>query len=214
VREARFVVALLNRRAEAPATSPSTAAPKPLRSRGLLCLDAAASGPAFDAPAAIDPATGEPYPARLDAALRVIGRDRYAPCSLVGLEAGGPSWVITLHPDEEPRSAMLDPGWHVITHEAMDDVAEPRTRALLERLRGKRPREAGEGFELLAGLLRLHGEDGGPAVCLHREHFPTVSSTLLSLGTRGSERYAHAEGPPCVTSFQDHTPLLSSPAAR
>lgn len=221
VREARFVAALLNRR-PAPAaavteaataattavTVPVAAITTPLRSRGLLCLDTAASGPRFGAPAAIDPATGDPYPARLDAALRVIGRDRYAPCSLIGLEAGGTSWVITLHPDDEPRASLLDPGWHVITHEAMDDPDEPRTRALLARLSGERPRDASEGFEILARLLRTHDDSGTPPVCLHRERFPTVSSTLLSLGAPGAARYAHADGPPCVTPFEDHSPLL------
>lgn len=208
VREARFVTALLNRR---PAEAEGAAAPiatAPLRSRGLLCLDAAAAGPALDAPAAIDPATGDPYPARLDAALRAIWRDRYAPCSLVGLEAGGASWVITLHPHEEPSASILSPGWHVITHGEMDDPDEPRTRALLATLTGKRPPRAEEGFELLAGLLRTHDDAGGPAVCLHRERFPTVSSTLLSLGLPGRSRYTHAGGPPCTTPYEDHSALL------
>ncbi len=217
VREARFVSALLNRRpavsgsragASTGDSEPPLAPASPLRSRGLLCIDAAASGPGFDAPFAIDPATGDPYPARLDAALRIIGRDRYAPCSLVGLEAGGPSWVIALRPDDEPRPSNLTPGWHVITHAELDDAEEPRTRALLARLRGERPRDAREGFELLSGLLRHHGDSSQPAVCLHRERFPTVSSTLLALGIPGAARYEHAGGPPCVTAFEDVSSLL------
>ena len=216
VREARFVAALLNRRPSTMAAGgdargggePGAGTGTPLRSRGLLCLDAAASGPGFDAPASIDPATGAPYPTRLDAALRIIGRDRYAPCSLVGLEAGGPSWVIALRPDEEPKASILEPGWHVITHAEMDDAEEPRTRALLERLRGERPGDGGEAFHLLAGLLRHHGDSNIPAVCLHRDRFPTVSSTLLCLGVPGGTRYAHAGGPPCVTAYQDCSELL------
>jgi hypothetical protein len=226
VREARFVSALLNRRpvraeeAMPPESGPAggggsiTEIASPLRSRGLLCLDAAASGPGFDEPASIDPATGDPYPARLDAALRIIGRDRYAPCSLVGLEVGGPSWVIALRPDEEPRASMLEPGWHVITHGEMDDAEEPRTRALLARLRGERPESAKEAFDLLSCLLRHHGDSHDdyaeiPAVCLHRDRFPTVSSTLLSLGgIAGPARYTHAGGPPCVTPFEDYSAIL------
>jgi len=217
VREARFVSALLNRRpaaagmrvgAVAGDVEPPAVTASPLRSRGLLCIDAAASGPGFDAPAGIDPATGDLYPARLDAALRVIGRDRYAPCSLVGLEAGGPSWVIALRPDDEPRPSLLPSGWHVITHAEMDDAEEPRTRALLARLRGERPRDAREGFDLLSGLLRHHGDSSHPAVCLHRERFPTISSTLLALGTPGAARYEHAGGPPCVTAFEDYSSLV------
>ena len=121
VREGRFVAALLNRRPPAAVSGGDGGdGSDPMRSRGLLCLDAAAAGPGFDQPAAIDPATGDPYPARLDAALRVIDRGRFAPCSLVGLEAGGPSWVVALRPDEEPRATLLEPGWHVITHAEMD----------------------------------------------------------------------------------------------
>lgn len=213
VREGRFVAALLNRRPPASGAAGSLDDPgAPLRSRGLLCLDAAAAGPGFDEPATIDPATGDPYPARLDAALRLIGRGRYAPCSLVGLEAGGPSWVVALRPDEEPRAAVLEPGWHVITHAEMDDPDEPRTRWLTGRLRGERPHDAEEGFRLLADLLRIHEGGAGPAVCLHRERFPTVSSTLLYLdgsdGGAANGRYRHAGGPPCVTPYEDVSALL------
>ena len=118
--------------------------------------------------------------------------------------------MVALRPDEEPRAAVLEPGWHVITHAEMDDHEEPRTRWLLERLRGERPRDADEGFELLSGLLRIHEGDGPPAVCLHRERFPTVSSSVLALGMAGAGggRYRHAGGPPCVTPFEDHSALL------
>jgi hypothetical protein len=214
VREGRFVTALLNRRppaggAAGDSEAGAAAAAEPFRSRGLLCLEAAALGPPFDAPAAIDPATGDPYPARLDAALRLAGRARYAPCSLVGLESGGPSWVVTIGPGEEPRGAVLEPGWHVITHAEMDDPGEPRAWALLERLRGEGPQGMAEGLELIRGLLGDHGEDGSPPVCLHRERFPTVSSTLLALGRGLVPRYEHASGPPCVTPYEDFARLLA-----
>jgi hypothetical protein len=204
VREARFVTALLNRR------PPAGAAPDPatLRSRGLLCLEAAALGPPFDAPAAIDPATGEPYPARRDAALRLAARGIYAPCSLVGLEAGGPSWWLSLAPDRAPLATAFEPGWHVITHEDPDDEREPRTRALLARLRGEAPTDGVSAFELLRSLLRDHGEAGNPPVCLHRDRFPTVSSTLLALGGGVAPRYEHAEGPPCTAPYASHAVLL------
>jgi hypothetical protein len=209
VREARFVCALLNRRPPPDAG----ADPSPYRSRGLLCLDAAAAGPAGDEPDSIDPGTGERYPARLDAALRLIGRDRYAPCSLVGLEAGGPSWVVALRRGEEPRGTLLAPGWHVITHADLDDTEEPRTRALLDRLRNEAPRDVGQAFGLLSGLLRDHGENGRPPVCLHRDRFPTVSSTMIALGAPTGPRYAHAAGPPCVTAYDDWTALLAAGTA-
>jgi hypothetical protein len=61
----------------------------------------------------------------------------------------------------------------------------------------------------MAGYLRFHGEESRPPVCLHRDVFPTVSSTLIGLGFRGAPRYRHASGPPCVTPYQDYTALLT-----
>jgi hypothetical protein len=205
VREARFVAALLNRR---PAPRPETREDVPLRSRGLLCLDAASLGPPLDAPSTIDPGTGEPYPSRLDAALRLVSRARYAPCSLVGLEADGPSWVIAVAPDGEPIAHRLDPGWHVITHADLDDEGEPRTRALRERLRGAAPGDADEALGFLRDLLRDHGGANHPPVCLHGDRFPTVSSTLIALGGDLAPRYEHAGGPPCVTPYVSHAALV------
>jgi len=207
VREARFVTALLNRR---PATGTPLPDPASLRSRGLLCLEAAALGPPFDAPAALDPATAEPYPARRDAALRLAARGSYAPCTLVGLEADGPSWTVSLAPGREPTAGALQPGWHVVTHEDPDDEREPRTNMLLRRLRDAAPRDVEGGFRLLRGLLRGHDEDGVPAVCLHRDRFPTVSSTLLALGGGLGPRYEHAEGPPCTAPYAAHDALLAA----
>jgi hypothetical protein len=79
----------------------------------------------------------------------------------------------------------------------------------LERLRGEAPRGVEEGLELIRGLLRDHGDGGRPAVCLHRERFPTVSSTLLALGGGFPPRYEHAAGPPCVTPYEDFARLLA-----
>jgi len=207
VREARVVTALLNRR---PADDAAIHDRSTLRSRGLLCLDAAALGPPLETGGALDPGTGEPYPARLDAALRLAARGTYAPCSLVGLEAGGPSWVIALEPDRAPRTRTLEPGWHVITHADLDDADEPRTQSLLARLRGARVRNADEGFDLLRALLRDHGDGGATAVCVHRDRFPTVSSTLLALGGIAAPRYDHANGPPCTATYAPHAALLGA----
>ena len=212
VREARLVVALLNRRPPHEWEGGAPPDPSAFRSRGLLCLDAAAAAPGFDAPDALDPATGEPYPARLDAALRLFDRDRYAPCTLVGCEAGGPSWAVSLRHGEPARGQVLEPGWHVITHADMDDAEEPRTSAVLARLHDARPRSVAEGLALLSEVLRAHEGDAGwdgPSVCLHRDRFPTVSSTLLALGeVPGGARYHHAPGPPCVTPYEDVSGLL------
>ena len=207
VREARFVSALMNRRPVPDAVLD----PSSLRSRGLLCLDAAAAGPAIDAPATIDPGTGEARPRRLDAALGLLARDSYAHCTLVGLSTEGVGWAIHAGHGRAPEATWIAPGWHVITHQDVDDLSEPRTAWLLRRLEGARPRNAEEALALLGSLLRLHGDGGEPPVCLHRERFPTVSSSLLALGNAasiGPAKYLHAAGPPCVTSYEDVSRFL------
>ena len=206
VREASFVSALMNRRPNpADPRDPST-----LRSRGLLCLDAASSGPPLDASSAIDPGTGEAHPPRLDAALRLLQASAYAHCTLVGVgpEAG---WAIHAGHWPEPAAPTIAPitdGWHVITHRELDDPEEPRTHRLLERLDGAGPETVDDAFALLADLLRGHGEGGDPSVCLHQDRFPTVSSSLLALGAVAASRYLHAPGPPCVTPYEDFSALL------
>src|SRR5258707_7432858 len=186
IREARFVTALMNRRPW-PGDRREVSS---LRSRGMLCLDAAVSGD-------------------LEGALMVAIRDAYAPCTLVGVGAGREAWAIQVGP-EKPRVRPMDRGWHVITHQELDDPNEPRTKWILEDIARKEPGSVEEAFDLLAGYLRWEGGEGRPAVCLHRESFPTVSSTLLALGVPdGSVSYRHSSGPPCTTPYQDYTPLLT-----
>lgn len=200
VREGRFVTALMNRR---PAPD-DTRDPAAFRSRGLLCLDAAASPALEGAPDAIDPGTGERHSPLLTAALRLLDRDAYAHCTLVGLGTDGEAWAIHAGHGRGPEVTAMAPGWHVVTHADVDDPDELRTRWLLDRLERARPAGVVEAFDLLARLLRIHGEDGAPPVCLHRERFPTVSSSLLALGAVDSPRYLHAAGPPCTAAYKDY----------
>lgn len=187
IREARFVTALMNRRP----VPGDTRDPAMFRSRGLLCLDVAAGGGA-DSP--------------LDFALRLVKRGSYAPCTLVGVGIDGEAWALRADAGE-PQVQPIAPGWHVITHQEVDDRNEPRTKWLLEEIAGKLPKSVDEALDLMAGYLRSHGERGRPPVCLHREVFPTVSSSLIALGV-GGPRYLHAPGPPCVTEYRDRTSLL------
>jgi hypothetical protein len=222
IREARAATALMNRRPAPVAANPSVAraaaGAEVLRSRGLLCLDAAAAGPASDAPHTIDPGTGERHPARLHAALSLIERHAYAACTLVGLDVEDPSWALFAEAGSPPRVLMLEPGWHVLTHADVDDPDEPRTAYLMDQLKGFEPRDPDEALEGIADLLRTHvdPDHGVPGVCLHRERFPTVSSSLAALGATGPKgapgtpRYRHAAGPPCTTPYADVSGLFGS----
>lgn len=212
IREGRFVVALLNRRPVpgGPGSPDDPNDPSSYRSRGLLCLDTAAAPPFSDAPHRLDPGTGDRHPERRDAALALFARDAYAHCTLVGLEAGGEAWAIHAGHGKPPETTMLEPGWHVVTHADPDDSKEPRTVWLRERLSEVKAAGVEETLEAVAALLRVHEEDGVPGVCLHRDRFPTVSSTILALGDLEMPRYLHAAGPPCVTPYADVSSLLDS----
>ncbi|HEY2924014.1 MAG TPA: NRDE family protein [Candidatus Eisenbacteria bacterium] len=207
IREARFVTALMNRR---PSLG-DTRDPATFRSRGLLCLDVAAAAASADsgggprrpesAAAAAD--------SHLDFALRLVGSGSYAPCTLVGVGIDGEAWALRVGVGE-PQVHPIARGWHVITHQEVDDWSEPRTRWLLEEIGEKLPKSVEEAFDSMAGYLRSHGDGGHPPVCLHREVFPTVSSSLVVLGVSEGPRYLHAPGPPCVTEYRDRTPLLGA----
>lgn len=207
IREGRLVAALMNRRPEpGDETDPTT-----LRSRGLLCLEAATTGPALGGPERIDPGTGEARPERLDFLLRLFMRERYARCTLVVLSLGEGAWAIHGGGGSAPPSvATIEPGWHAITHRDLDDPEEPRTRFARERLLHTRPTTGDEALDAMREILMSHGEDGTPSVCLHRDRFPTVSSSLIVLGASGGARYLHAAGPPCVTPYEDFSSLVAS----
>lgn len=189
VRGREAVIAVLNRRVAAP--------DPPLRSRGLLALDVAAAD---------DP---------LRALHQATAGEAYGPWSLVRVDRFG-GWVAQGGDDAGrgvTRVVPLDPGWHVLTHTQLDDPAEPRAAWLEHELANARPRDADEGLALLARLLAIHGGDGVPAVCLHGGRMPTRSSARICLG-RDEARWWHAEGPPCVTPWQDVTSLLAAESAR
>ena len=190
IREGTFATALMNRRP----VPGDTRDPKTFRSRGLLCLDVAAQG-------------GTPDASHLDIALRLVDRDAYAPCTLVGVGLDGEAWALQTGIGP-PRIQPIARGWHVITHQDLDDAGEPRTRWIYEDIREKRPATVDQAVELMSEHLRSHGKGGAPEVCLHRDTFPTVSSSLIALG-EGGPRYLHAQGSPCMNAYRDETSLLS-----
>ena len=196
VRDARAVVAILNRRDRSGGPAP----PDPdRRSRGALVMDVAA-GPA-DHPEGM-----------AAAAMAAASRSRYAPCTLV---FGSPAacWHMAIDAEAPPRVAPVPPGWHVLTHADLDDPSEPRTARLMRELAGFAPRSLAEAEERLDDLLRSHGDPaaGVPPVCLHTGRMVTVSSSRVWLAT-GATRYHHAEGHPCEHPLLDRSSLLGAGA--
>jgi hypothetical protein len=217
VREARAAVALLNRRP--PADPPPRSA---LRSRGLLTVDVAAIEEDFQLP--LDPVGQNPEAlarlrrvarSRLGFAgacktLEQLWAHRFAPFSLLWASPEG-SWVFSLDAAGSREYDAVGPGWHVITHEDLDDRSEPRTAWVLDQLADWQPSSFEDAARRLGELMRSHGGDragDAPPVCLHRGRGQTVSSSIVLLGALGA-RYLHASGPPCTSPYEDHSMLVS-----
>ena len=195
VREARALVAMLNRRDPGPP-------PPARRSRGLLALETAGV-----TTAGADLTGAALARAALDHALADLRAHAYAPFSMV-FATPGACWMIAHEPGRPAPVADIPAGWHVLTHTDLDDPSEPRAARLLREIAAWRPRSADEAARGLAERLREHGEGGEP-VCIHDGRMATVSSSRVWLAP-GEARYVHIEGRPCVGAESDVTPLLST----
>ena len=188
IREQRAALAILNRRETARPTGANLAA---RRSRGLLAIDVAV-------------AQGEPL---ADTALQVaraaLAEAAYAPFTLV-FAAPDSCWALA-HDGERHRHQEIPSGWHVITHQDLDDPSEPRTAYVLGQLAGWQPRSPEEAERRALELLARHE---APRVCLHDGPMVTVSSSLVRISAGGA-RYLHAEGRPCEVPYRDLAGLLA-----
>jgi uncharacterized protein with NRDE domain len=182
VREGPAAVALLNRRGPIRDN-------KNFRSRGLLTLDVA-RGP-------------------LETPLALV-EGKYAPFSLV-YATPRRCWILVN--DGGPRRVLeVPPGWHVLTHQELDDPTEPRAAYLAERF-SRTPPSPANAEAAAVEILREHGENGTPPVCLHEGRMVTVSSSIVFL-SEARVRYAHAEGRPCEHEFRDQSRLLEAAPTR
>jgi len=175
------ITMLLNRR-------PLPGAPVPARSRGLLVIDVAR---------AADPRAA----ARAEAAT-----GRYGPCTLLHASPRA-CWWLAIPGDGPVRGGDIAPGWHAITHAEMDDIDEPRTAWLVQKLARLEERNVESALGRLATLLAHHGDATSPPVCLHEGRMQTVSAALIAL-THERAIYRHAEGRPCTQPFVDVSSLL------
>ncbi|HME73298.1 MAG TPA: NRDE family protein [Myxococcota bacterium] len=161
------------------------------RSRGQVVVDALAAHSADEAACgALEMPSGAYNPFNL----LLADRDR----------------AFTVVYDEGPKLREIGPGVHVIGNADPDACDIPKVGRLFARAESAAARPPDQVLSALAAICR--GHEGGPSpredACIHAGRYGTRSSTLLRCtGGTGGE-FWFADGPPCVTPYQDFSPLL------
>ena len=196
VRGGILVAGLLNRRLAAP-RPPS---PAPLRSRGLLCLDALRCGSVDEALATLADAADGSAP------------ERCAPFNLL-LADRARAVVVDNHDGAE--TTELAPGLSVLTNLAVNDPRCPRLASAHAGFARVLPRLAASAsaedlVDALGAVLRDHegsadptGSDPFARVCVHAGPYGTRSASVVVIDREGSVRYFHADDAPCRSAFRE-----------
>lgn len=160
------------------------------RSRGLLVRDL------LGCPTAAEAA---------QQAARELDTKRYAGCNVV---CGDSERVLVLQAGDWLRIRPLPSGIHVLTARDVNDDSDERIGHSLAWLYQRGYSSSAECVSTLQGLCSQSGKEG-PAICLRGKDRGTVSSSIVTLGpTLARSSFLHAEGPPDVTTYADHSHLL------
>jgi len=162
------------------------------RSRGQLVLDALSHS---------NRAAAAEWAAALPA-------DRFNPFHLLLADRGGAE--VVWHDGERLQRHSLPPGLHTLSERSLGAGPSQREQDLLADCRRLEQSPAPSDADLQRLLARHHPQSfEGLCVHLPEHEYGTRSATVLSLGEApGDLRFWHADGPPCVTEFQD----VSGPA--
>jgi len=169
--------------------------PENVRSRGLLCRELLAHPSVDDARSALDDQ---------------LRRHHFAGFNLLLFSA---EQAMVIEAGDKFAAHVLAPGIHTIANAGLNDPVDPRVaRAQFEVNEAlARCRHADDWIEAARPITALHAADQLAGLCLHRNGWGTVSSTLLVLAAeRVQSRYLYAAGSPCTTPFTDYSPLLRS----
>ncbi|HWO43620.1 MAG TPA: NRDE family protein [Candidatus Eisenbacteria bacterium] len=179
------VVAVLNRR-----TQGAAAAPRELRSRGLLCLDLLRSTSASSA-----------------AEFLVQDRFRYQPFTLVIADEA--MACSAANRESGIDLAELAPGLHVFNNRGTQDAPDAKCSRAYALFRAWRPDRSGGSGSWIGPLKALLGDHFGNgssdptgALCVHGEVSGTVSSSIIVCERQPKQaRFYYCPGPPCENSF-------------
>jgi hypothetical protein len=98
----------------------------------------------------------------------------------------------------------------VLTKGLVNNGADRRIAYSLAWLKDRQYATANAWLPHLQELCGETGSDGIPPICLRGETGGTVSSSIIVVRRSVTESsYWHAQGPPDLTPYEDHSQLLS-----
>ncbi len=162
------------------------------RSRGALCRDLLRCTSSRQA---VDQCLEELHSNQYDGVNFVIADPDYG-------------WVVSSNRDHEVSE--LQRGLTIIGEGDIDDLRDERAN-MARRLLTLQTLDSPVKFLAVASKVfaRSPGSPGRPSMVIRQKDYSTVSSTLISLGTKPRDAiYQYANGAPDEVKFEDYSPLL------
>ncbi len=162
------------------------------RSRGLLCMDLLRCGSSRKA---------------LEKAQLELSKTRYEGCNIMIADANA---GFAIHSEEEHEVVDLEEGLNIIGSRNLNDPTDERV-SMARRLLTLQTLDSPVKFLAVASKVfaRAPTAPGRPSMVIRGNEYGTVSSTLLSLGTKPRDAiYQFSTGSPDQAKFEDYSPLL------
>jgi uncharacterized protein with NRDE domain len=158
------------------------------RSRGLLCRDVLRHATATTA---------------VDWVLQEISEHAYAGFNLIILSAES-AWIVEAA--EFKFATQIGPGIHSVSNgplRAHDDPRVNLAQSLVTRMVDDE-KDWKAYIDRARQICGIHASEGAPGMCLHRDGWGTVGSTIAALASDPMQsQYHYAAGPPCRTAYVD-----------
>ncbi|MEM8679036.1 MAG: NRDE family protein [Planctomycetota bacterium] len=162
------------------------------RSRGLLCKDMLRQGSARDA---------------MNFCLEEVMQGKYNGANFIAAD-GESGWVV--HAGDDPNVAEMREGLNIIANGDLNAPGDERVQ-MARRLLTLQTLDSPVKFLAIASKVfsRPPSPPGRPSIVIRDQSRGTVSSTLISLGTKPRDAiYQFANGAPDKHKYEDCSPML------
>ena len=143
----------------------------------------------------------------IDVALEELHSDQYGGVNYVVADPDS-GWVI--HSGNDTSVTQLDQGLCIVGERGLDDPRDERAN-MARRLLTLQTLDSPVKFLAIASkvLARTSPDPNRPSMVVKQAGYGTVSSTLISLGTKPRDAiYQYSNGSPDESKFEDYSPLL------